>query len=73
LGLKRSLEKKISKTEEEIAILEEKNTLLNEELVTNATDYEKCNEIYKEIEKNNETIMELYEEFEKYENELGNL
>ena len=73
LGLKRSLEKKISKTEEEIAILEEKNTLLNEELVTNATDYEKCNEIYKEIEKNNETIMELYEEFEKYENELEDL
>ncbi len=73
LGLKRSLEKKIAKTEEEIALLEEKNEKLNEELVTNATDYEKCNEIYKEIEKNNEIITELYEKFDEYENELNSL
>lgn len=73
LGLKRSLEKKTAGTEEEISRLENENEDFRMKLEEFATDYEKCSEIYKKIEDNEDKISKLYKKLDEYENELINL
>lgn len=73
LGTKRSLEKRIKNAEEEISKYEEENALLNSQLEKYATDYEKCSEIYKKIEENNNNISLLFESLENCEAELESI
>ena len=70
-ALKKSLTKKLAKTEEDIAAAEERAQELSQLLEQTGADYEKAREIYDEIEKNNKLIEQLYEDWENYSEQLS--
>lgn len=57
---KRKRETKLKKTEDLIAELEEKVELLNEKLMAVGADFEKANELSKEVEEKNAELSKLY-------------
>ncbi len=72
-ALKKSLTKKLAKTEEDIAVAEAKAEGLSKMLEQTGSDYEKAREIYDEIEKNNALIEQLYGAWENYSEQLSSL
>ncbi len=62
---KRKRETKLKKTEERIAELEEKIQVLNEELMDSGSDFERANELSKEIDEKNTELSELYSAWEE--------
>ncbi|MBR2477227.1 MAG: ABC-F family ATP-binding cassette domain-containing protein [Clostridia bacterium] len=72
-ALKKSLTKKLAKSEEDIAIAEEKATELSSRLEATGSDYEKARDIYDEIEQNNKLIEELYALWEDLSEQLSSL
>lgn len=62
---KRKRETKLKKTEERISELEEEIEVLNGQLMESGADFEKANELSKEIDRKNSELSELYSLWEE--------
>lgn len=70
-ALKKSLAKKLERTEAEIAECEERARKLAESLEMSGADYEKAKSLYAEVEKNDGRLEELYALWEELSEQLS--